>query len=320
MRPGTPPSARSVFRATIAVALAATTLSAWSCASLSGLSDGADAGRDAGRDADHVRESGVSDQSAGRQDHASRDAAADVATSDSAQDAEVDAGDADAKGFCASYSPPDGVSFECDDFDENPDATAFGSFVVGAGGSVTVQSVHRDSRPNALSASGTPSGQVLNAYVSHALSSGSTFTIQCDILVTELPDAKIGTSVLQFAFASGAKASRLAVSITSNTDGGAAMIGVAETDPTGDGGESAFSHMGTMTTLPGWSRLVFSISKTGETISDSLSLNGNVLEMNYLLAPTFVLNNNGSVDIGLEGLGGTGSRQVYIDNVVLLQK
>jgi hypothetical protein len=240
------------------------------------------------------------------------DAGADRATPD-ASDAAND-GDAGSRGFCPTYVPPLGYSYTCEDFDENPDASAIGFVAKIAGGAVVEEDTVFKSPPRALETTATAplvdGGQTFAYY-------GLTFGLATTYLLAF--DAKIDTLVGTNAWVGGM--------FSANSVSQLEFFAL----PTGTAGEYDFGvadnvagvyngHPIIIGPWSGWIHFELTLTASGPGYVDSLSINGQVVEANYAVSPSFAPGSGLAGEAGWTYANRPGTGQMYVDNVVIAWK
>jgi hypothetical protein len=264
-----------------------------------------DAGKDSGIDVAHVDAHAV-------------DARREGAPPKDAPMTDSPAHDAPASGFCATFVPPLNALYQCDDFDEDPDASVLGAESLGRGASLIVESQFYKSPPRALRAIvDSPDGSYTNALYSRPMPTGGTLSMDCDFLVGELQGQPAGLQLLfSFNFSEAGHYSTAWVYVNTGVDGGVTAFGVKEADPA-DGGDVYPAHPAQAVSLSGWTHMTFSITGTGGRYYDTLVIGGTTIEANAPLAATF-LGTSPTAGIGITETDGPGLRELYVDNVVLM--
>jgi hypothetical protein len=236
---------------------------------------------------------------------------ADASSGDAADATAQDAGQDG--GFCANFTKPAGATVYCDDFDENADPTVFGTKVVNANSTLTVQSTVALSPPNALAVTaqiGDASTAQSYLYLS-PLATGSTFTVQFDVKVSA-PGDGTGASQLGGLFFGDASITLDVVGATGNVVSGFALA--EKVNSTG----YFHVHPTIPTTNTGWVRLKLVVSPhTGGGFVDNFWVDGvqSVVETNYPLNAAFTVTQP-TGGVGWQYVSGVLSHAATFDNVV----
>jgi hypothetical protein len=227
------------------------------------------------------------------------------------------ASDASPPGFCATYVPPADSSVVCDDFDEDPDAAALGMLGGRPGGALSVQTaVYKSSPRSLLVAVDPPDASASSIELTRSLGAGTTFTIACDTLIEGLGPPLGASHIVSLTFARTGVAASVTVYLNPALDGGVASWGVIEQDPV-DGGYNYPSHPPVSVPASGWVHIVLSVTGTAGHFTDTLEVNGTVVDSNTKLASSF-FDDEAAAQVGMTYAKVPGLRQVYFDNVVLI--
>jgi len=276
--------------------------------------DRREAGRDARADSPRV-DGAIRDAGPARDSRSGADADAAAPRDAGEGGATTDATDG-AGGFCARYvPPPDAILVVCDDFDENPDATALGTIGGKPGGSFTVQEAVYKSPPRSLLVTDSPpDAQTSSIDFTRTLEAGTTFTVASDTLIGSLGPSQSFNHLMSLTFEKGNQSSSITVFLNVGADGGVSGWGVIEQDPV-DGGYEYLSHTPKFINTTGWLHVVLSITQVSGHYTDTLVVNGTTVEQDYGLQAAF-FETEPAGQVGITYAKTSGLRQVYFDNVV----
>jgi hypothetical protein len=244
---------------------------------------------------------------------ASTDAGRDVGETSDARDA--------TPGFCATQLVPQGATFICDDFDEVADATALGSYVVTAGGSLAVEDAVSRSPPNALYVEAVPIGNATASHLARSIPPAHTvmlaYAVRPDIAPADAGDAGLPDNY--FSGVSFANGSMLFVILGVGADGGVSSVFLEEgVDVPGESQPYYVMHKAAAWPASGWGQVSMKIyAGPGGELVDDFSVNGVAVEVAAPLQSEFQISAGGTATIGFGYSKGNGKHAAYIDNVVL---
>jgi hypothetical protein len=248
-----------------------------------------------------------------------REDAGDAASTDAREAEGSPDAPADGPGFCATAlsGAPGGAYVVCDDFDETA-----GSLVAGGSSPAQVQSVVRDSPPNAEVAVVSVDAGSASSFYEVEVASGQSYSVQMDFQLGPFDADPSSLAVLvEVVFGSAPNASRVGVQLVPSAGGGASALEVYESEPMGTG-STTVAHAPTAVQLTAtWSRLLVQIYAAGGVWKDLVTLNPTsaapvVIESGILTA-AFANTGQPTVEIGLPATTGSGVRHVYVDNVLI---